>query len=85
VEGILNRSIQGLEQDQTLRKIQDPEGAKQIEEFVKKFNDVKLSAFTMVNIFKIVFCSVEICFNYFLGIGRHQWKLFCRESIHSVK
>jgi zinc finger protein len=37
-----------LEQDQTLRRIQDPEGAKQIEEFVKKFSDLKSSAFTMV-------------------------------------
>jgi zinc finger protein len=37
-----------LEQDQTLRRIQDPEGAKQIEEFVKKFSDLKSSPFTMV-------------------------------------
>jgi zinc finger protein len=48
IEGILNRSIQGLEQDQPLRRIQDPEGAKQIDEFVKKFSELKSSTFTMV-------------------------------------
>ncbi|XP_059477370.1 zinc finger protein ZPR1 [Neocloeon triangulifer] len=48
VEGILDRSVQGLEQDQPLRRIQDPEGAKQIEEFVEKFKSLRGQKFTMI-------------------------------------
>jgi len=36
VEGVLQRTIAGLEQDQPVRKYQDPEGHKQIEEYVVK-------------------------------------------------
>ncbi|CAB3363716.1 Hypothetical predicted protein [Cloeon dipterum] len=48
IEGVLDRSIRGLEQDQTLRRIQDPEGAKQIDEFVVKLKDLKTKKFTMI-------------------------------------
>ena len=36
VEGVLKRTIAGLAQDQPVRKHLDPEGAKQIEEYVAK-------------------------------------------------
>lgn len=41
IEGILDRSIQGLEQDQPLRRIQDPDGAQKIDEFVSKMKRLK--------------------------------------------
>uniref|UniRef100_A0A6P7FPP1 Zinc finger protein ZPR1 n=1 Tax=Diabrotica virgifera virgifera TaxID=50390 RepID=A0A6P7FPP1_DIAVI len=41
VEGVINRSITGLEQDQPVRKIQHPEAAEQIEEFIKKLQELK--------------------------------------------
>ncbi|KAJ8941932.1 hypothetical protein NQ318_013265 [Aromia moschata] len=41
VEGIINRSIVGLEQDQPLRRIQHPETATQIESFIEKLKKLK--------------------------------------------
>lgn len=37
IEGIIERSIAGLEQDQTVRRIQHPDDAAQIDEFIAKF------------------------------------------------
>ncbi|RZB38653.1 zinc finger protein ZPR1, partial [Asbolus verrucosus] len=50
VEGVINRSIAGLEQDQDLRKIQHPEAAAQIEEFIQKLQNLKeiKSPFTLI-------------------------------------
>jgi len=49
VEGVLSRTIAGLQQDQPVRKIMEPEAAQQIEEFVNKIEQVMLlkSPFTM--------------------------------------
>ncbi|KAK6174949.1 hypothetical protein SNE40_013501 [Patella caerulea] len=41
VEGIIDRAVTGLLQDQVLRKIQHPEVAAQIEEFTKKLEKLK--------------------------------------------
>nr|CAG4641721.1 EOG090X06TU [Eurycercus lamellatus] len=41
VEGILNRCIAGLEQDQPVRKALDPESAEKIEAFIQTLADVK--------------------------------------------
>lgn len=50
VEGILERAILGLEQDQVLRRIQHPEAAAQIDEFCDKLRQLKLGEkpFTIV-------------------------------------
>jgi zinc finger protein len=36
VEGVLTRTVTALEQDQLLRRIQDPEGAAQIDSYLEK-------------------------------------------------
>ena len=41
VEGILQRTIEGLTQDQVVRRIMDPEGAKQIDDYVTKIEKYK--------------------------------------------
>ena len=41
VEGIINRAVEGLEQDQPVRRIQHPEAAQQIDDFIKSFNKLK--------------------------------------------
>ncbi|GJQ86447.1 putative zinc ion binding protein [Trypoxylus dichotomus] len=50
VEGVIARSIAGLEQDQEIRKVQHPDAAKQISEFVKKLEKLKSleSPFTLI-------------------------------------
>lgn len=40
VEGVIQRSIRGLEQDQVVRRIQHPEVANQIDEFIQKLRDL---------------------------------------------
>ena len=40
VEGILQRTITALEQDQPVRIHQDPEGAAKVEEYVAKIKDI---------------------------------------------
>jgi len=49
IEGVLKRTIQGLEQDQPVRKIMEPEAAQQIEDFVNRIHEVLLlkSPFTI--------------------------------------
>lgn len=51
VEGIIDRSIRGLEQDQNIRRVDHPETAKQIDEFVQKLQSLKelTSPFTIVS------------------------------------
>lgn len=51
VEGIIDRSIRGLEQDQPTRKKQHPEAALQIDDFIKKLQALKelSSTFTLVS------------------------------------
>lgn len=51
VEGILSRSIAGLEQDQPVRRALDPESAEKIENFIKVLVDIKSlkSTFTLVS------------------------------------
>ncbi|CAD5224775.1 unnamed protein product [Bursaphelenchus okinawaensis] len=39
VEGVLRRVVEGLSQDQILRRIQDPEGAKQIDDYISRVED----------------------------------------------
>jgi len=41
IEGVIDRSVEGLEQDQVLRRIQHPEVAAQIDDFVAKLKDLK--------------------------------------------
>jgi len=41
VEGIIDRAVAGLEQDQAVRKISEPDAAEKIDEFIKKMTDVK--------------------------------------------
>lgn len=55
VEGIINRSITGLEQDQVLRRIQHPELAAKIDETVEKLRKLKEveTAFTIVSNFNV--------------------------------
>nr|CAG4640886.1 EOG090X06TU [Eulimnadia texana] len=50
VEGILDRSIAGLEQDQPVRRALDPEGAEKIDEFVQKLKNLRAldTPFTLV-------------------------------------
>ncbi|CAH0550065.1 unnamed protein product [Brassicogethes aeneus] len=48
VEGIIDRSVNGLEQDQVLRRVQHPEAAQQIDDFVEKLKDLKSQNFTLI-------------------------------------
>lgn len=41
VEGIIERAVAGLDQDQILRRIQHPEAAAQIDEFIEKLRKLK--------------------------------------------
>lgn len=41
MEGIIDRSITALDQDQTIRKIQHPEAAQQIDAFIEKLRNLK--------------------------------------------
>lgn len=41
VEGIIERAITGLDQDQILRRIQHPEAAEQIDQFIEKLRKLK--------------------------------------------
>lgn len=52
IEGVISRIIKGLEQDQPVRKIQHPEEAKKIDEFILKLQDLKegKTAFTFVSL-----------------------------------
>ncbi|KAJ8898296.1 hypothetical protein PR048_003656 [Dryococelus australis] len=50
VEGIIDRSIQGLEQDQVVRRVQNPDLANQIDAFVGKLKKLKEleTSFTLI-------------------------------------
>ncbi|EFA05991.1 zinc finger protein ZPR1 [Tribolium castaneum] len=50
VEGVITRSIAGLQQDQPVRRIQHPEAAAQIDEFIQKLEKLKdlNSPFTLI-------------------------------------
>lgn len=50
IEGVLDRSIQGLEQDQVKRRCENPETAAQIDEFLLRLRNLKdlKSPFSMV-------------------------------------
>ncbi|XP_012254902.2 zinc finger protein ZPR1 isoform X1 [Athalia rosae] len=50
IEGIIDRSIAGLEQDQVVRRIQDEEGAVKIDSFISRLRSLKLldEPFTMI-------------------------------------
>ena len=41
VEGVIDRAISGLEQDQPVRKIEHPEVAEQLDTFIEKFKNLK--------------------------------------------
>lgn len=53
VEGIIDRSIRGLEQDQVQRRRAHPDTAKQIDEFISKLQSLKQlsSPFNLVKIY----------------------------------
>ncbi|GLV40618.1 Zpr1 [Carabus blaptoides fortunei] len=55
VEGILDRSVRGLEQDQPVRRIEHPEAAQQIDEFINKLRDLK----DMKQSFEIIFEDIS--------------------------
>lgn len=42
IEGIIDRAVRGLEQDQVLRRIQHPDAAQKIDEFIGELNQLKL-------------------------------------------
>lgn len=42
LEGIIDRSVQGLEQDQPVRRIEHPDAAKQIDDFIVSLKNLKL-------------------------------------------
>ncbi|XP_032369546.1 zinc finger protein ZPR1 [Etheostoma spectabile] len=50
IEGLLDRAVSGLEQDQTVRRVADPEVAGKIDEFIQKLRQLKEveSEFTLV-------------------------------------
>ncbi|XP_078105276.1 zinc finger protein ZPR1 [Sander vitreus] len=50
IEGLLDRAVSGLEQDQTVRRATDPEVAEKIDEFIQKLRQLKEveSEFTLV-------------------------------------
>lgn len=50
VEGVIDRSVEGLEQDQPARREEDPEAAAQIDAFLNKLKDLKTvaSPFTFI-------------------------------------
>lgn len=50
IEGIISRSIDGLKQDQDKRKVEHPEIAEQITEFIKKLEQLKMfeAPFTLI-------------------------------------
>lgn len=50
IEGIIDRSVAGLEQDQPVRRIEHPDAAAQIDAFVEKLRNLKLveTPFTIV-------------------------------------
>lgn len=41
MEGLIDRSISGLEQDQEARREQHPEAAEQIDDFIRKLKELK--------------------------------------------
>lgn len=41
IEGVIDRSVAGLQQDQPTRKIEHPEVAAQIDQFIEKLNELK--------------------------------------------
>lgn len=61
VEGVIDRSITGLEQDQPLRRIEHPDVAAQIDEFIQKLKQLKelKEPFTLV---RKVLQVIKICF-----------------------
>lgn len=59
VEGIIDRSIAGLEQDQPIRKQEHPDVAEQIDDFIKKLNLLKTG--------KKPFTLVGVCSNFEIG------------------
>ena len=83
VEGILERTAAGLEQDQPVRKALDPEGAAQIEGYLLKIADLRelKTNFTVVrktHTMRVFFMRkiiiVCVCFEVFIYF-RHRGKL----------
>ena len=56
VEGVIDRSVEGLQQDQPVRRIQNPDIGIQIDQFIARLNNLKSleSPFTMV-------CHFQFC------------------------
>lgn len=61
IEGIIDRAISGLEQDQPVRRTEHPDVAAQIDEFVKKLRNLKSVETTFTIIFEDISgnCRVE--------------------------
>lgn len=57
IEGIINRSIAGLEQDQVVRRVQHPDVAKQIDAFIENLKKLK----TVETPFTIIFEDISGC------------------------
>ena len=61
VEGVLQRTVTALEQDQPVRRHMDPEGAAKIEEYVAKIKDllevrIPFHIVSAVTQFRILYC-----------------------------
>ena len=68
VEGVISRIIVGLQQDQQKRKVEHPDVAQQIDQFVNKLTKLKdmEQTFTLVILiyFSIVFSIIQHTVNY---------------------
>lgn len=72
IEGIINRSIQGLSQDQEARRATNPEIADKIQDFISKLEDLKKVSepFVMVRLMQLLLMKylklldVKMCYIY---------------------
>lgn len=64
MEGVLDRTITGLSQDQEVRRVENPEAAEQIDTFIQKIKQLKeLSTdFTVVIEFLLGITSINVVF-----------------------
>lgn len=62
IEGVLQRTIAGLTQDQAVRKHMDPDGAKQIDDYVAKIEALLTVAepFHVVSLLVVLLCQKSL-------------------------
>ena len=77
IEGVLKRTIMGLAQDQPVRRLMDPEGAKQIDDYVAKIE----SLLTLKEPFHVVRSLIFIHIESNLKQKRN-WLVICLSNFH---